>query len=220
VKEVERTACLVKWLGSQGVFIAGGAPEVFSLDRFAGLKGLYAVGPLEDGHGEVSIFDGVPLISKVENGVVHVHENFRYSAGFLVYSTIQHWSSAAILRAGTNENDLCDQLTLLAVSHGLATDAPFPFLIQGRIERVTYHVLSNCTEGKYSPELHEKAKFRFEIAQEPVEIIGFYSRCHRGIFTPPDSDVHMHVRTLDNRLAGHVEKIRCGRFMTVHFPEW
>ena len=40
-----------------------------------------------------------------------------------------------------------------------------------------------------------------------VEVLGFYSTGHRGIFTPKDSDLHMHFRTLDGRASGHVERI-------------
>lgn len=58
----------VEWFGSQGDFIAGRAGEPISLERFAGLESLYAVGPLEQARGEVSIFDSVPLIAEVRGG--------------------------------------------------------------------------------------------------------------------------------------------------------
>jgi len=38
-------------------------------------------------------------------------------------------------------------------------------------------------------------------------VLGFYSTQHRGVFTPRDSDLHMHVRTADGRMTGHVERI-------------
>ena len=47
----------VEWLGSQSDFIAGKACEPISLDRFARLENLYAVGPLARGRGETSIYD-------------------------------------------------------------------------------------------------------------------------------------------------------------------
>ena len=48
---------------------------------------------------------------------------------------------------------------------------------------------------------------RFTLDDEPVVVLGFYSTAHRGIFTPADSDVHMHVKTADGRLSGHLESI-------------
>src|SRR5215831_17036146 len=44
------------------------------------------------------------------------------------------------------------------------------------------------------------------------------SRQHRGVFTPPNSNFHMHVRTLDNRLAGHLEYVRSKQLVTVCVP--
>ena len=41
-----------------------------------------------------------------------------------------------------------------------------------------------------------------------VELVGFYSRQHRGIFTPRESNVHVHLRTEDGRISGHLETIR------------
>jgi hypothetical protein len=52
-----------------------------------------------------------------------------------------------------------------------------------------------------------RAKVRFELEQQAVEVLGFYSARHRGIFTPKDSDLHMHFRTLDGRASGYVERI-------------
>ena len=66
---------------------------------------------------------------------------------------------------------------------------------------------SQGDEGEYSLELHES-----------VEIVGFYSRGHRGVFTPRDSNFHMHVRTLDNRLSRHLEAFHSSQGMTVYVP--
>ena len=101
---------------------------------------------------------------------------------------------------------------------GIDVDQPFPFLVHCHITQATFHVLSNQSEGEYSPEAHEKAKVRFPIAGQSVEIIGFYSRRHRGVFTPRDSDFHMHVRTLDNRLSGHLETFRSDQGMMLYLP--
>ena len=48
---------------------------------------------------------------------------------------------------------------------------------------------------------------RFELERQPVEVLGFHSSRHRGIFTPLDSDLHLHFRTLDGHASGHVERI-------------
>lgn len=52
---VQHRSWCVEWFGSQGDFIAGKATDPISLQRFTGLESLYAVGPLENARGEVSI---------------------------------------------------------------------------------------------------------------------------------------------------------------------
>ena len=74
-----------------GGFYCGKVNEAVSLERFAGLESLYAVGPLEQARGEVSIYDGVPLISEVQSGQVNVTIDSYRHAGFLVYAIVENW---------------------------------------------------------------------------------------------------------------------------------
>ena len=71
-----------------------------------------------------------------------------------------------------------------AVESGIDVDQPFPFLLQCHMAQATFHILCNQSDGEYNPHLHEKAKVRLPIADKSVEIVGFYSRQHRGVFTP------------------------------------
>ena len=86
----------VEWFGSQGDFIAGQSTNPVSLNRFAGLESLYAVGPLEKGRGEVSIFDSLTLISQVNEANVDVLAGHDYHAGFLVYAIVENWRRATV----------------------------------------------------------------------------------------------------------------------------
>ena len=56
------------------------------------------------------------------------------------------------------------------------------------------------------------------VERAAVEVIGFWSRWHRGIFTPRDSDLHMHVRTLDDRMSGHLETIELASGASLWLP--
>ena len=215
---IQHRSWCVEWFGSQKDFIAGKAPEPVSLQRFAGLESLYAVGPLEDARGEISIYDSAPLISEVRDGQASVGIDFSRRAAFLVYAIVENWRRAAVRRGIAGEQQLGEQLLPFAVESGIDVDQPFPFLVHCHVEEATFHVLCNQSAGEYSPELHEKAKVRFPIADESVEIVGLYSRRHRGIFTPRDSDFHMHVRTLDNRLSGHLETFGSPQGMTLYLP--
>ena len=197
---VQSQSWCVEWFGSQGDFIAGKAKEPISLSRFGGLESLYAIGPLERGRGEVSIYD------------------FSRRAAFLVYAIVENWRRVTLRKLIDGEQQLEEQLLPFAVESGIDVDLPFPFLIHCHITQATFHVLRNQSEGEYSPEVHEKAKVRFPIIDQSVEIIGFYSRRHRGVFTPLDSDFHRHVITLDNQLSGLLEIFSFSPGMMLYLP--
>ena len=208
----------VEWFGSQGDFIAGKATDPISLQRFTGLESLYAVGPLENARGEVSIYDSAALISKFHDGLVNVSIDLSRRAAFLVYAIVENWRRTTIRRGIAGEQQLGDQLLRFAVETGIDVDQPFPFLLQCHMAQATFHILCNQSDGEYNPHLHEKAKVRLSIADKAVEIVGFYSRQHRGMFTPRDSDFHMHVRTLDNQLSGHLESFSSNQGMILYLP--
>ncbi len=48
----------------------------------------------------------------------------------------------------------------------------------------------------------------FELSQEDVELIGFRSIGHQGVFVPGGSSMHIHLTARGGRLAGHVDALR------------
>ena len=211
-------SCCVEWLGSQGDFIAGKAEEAISLERFDAFESLYAVGPLEQARREVSIYDSVPLVSDVQSGQVNVTIDSYRHAAFLVYAIVENWRRVTVPEPIETEQQLENQLVAWAVTSGIDVDQPFAFLLNGLVAQATFHVLCNRGRGRYNAELHEKSKVRFPIANKSVEVVGFYSRHHRGIFTPRDSNFHMHVRTIDNRFSGHLEVFNWEHGVMLYLP--
>ena len=94
-----------------------------------------------------------------------------------------------------------------------------PGMVAAMSETVTYHVLDKRDERPHTPARHEEeAKVRFTVEREAVDVLGFYAPRHRGIFTPRDSDLHMHLRTADGRASGHVERIAVEAGATIAVP--
>jgi acetolactate decarboxylase len=206
----------VVWL-SRG-FYCGKRQRAYFVTALHRLESLYAVGPLENARGEVSIYDSAALISEVHDGLVSVNIDLSRRAAFLVYTIVENWRRTTIRRGIAGEQQLGDELLRFAVETGIDVDQPFPFLLQCHMAQATFHILCNQSDGEYNPHLHEKAKVRLPIADKSVEIVGFYSRQHRGMFTPRDFDFHMHVRTLDNQLSGHLESFNSNQGMILYLP--
>jgi len=215
---VQHRSWCVEWFGSQGDFIAGKAREPISLQRFAGLESLYAVGPLENARGEVSIYDSAALISEFHDGLVNVSIDLSRRAAFPVYAIVENWRRTTIRRSIAGEQQLGDQLLRFAVETGIDVDQPFPFLLNVIWRRPRFTFFATRAMVNTIPTSIEKAKVRLSIADKAVEIVGVYSCQHRGMFTPRDSDFHMHVRTLDNQLSGHLESFSSNQGMTLYLP--
>lgn len=208
----------VKWVGAQRNVLQGDISGHIALASISGLQNLYAVGPAERLQGEVSIFDSVPSISRIVDGNLNIDTNFNVNACFLVYAQVSDWHRVTIPTEIVDEAMLETYIVKLASELGIAVSQPFPFLINATPERAIFHVLDKRDALTHTPELHEKAKVRFVLKREPVEVIGFYSNRHRGIFTPGDANVHMHIRSADGRMSGHLEKIQLQRGATLAVP--
>jgi hypothetical protein len=82
-----------------------------------------------------------------------------------------------------------------------------PFRIAGQAVTGTFHVLDKRDGLPHTPARHEAAKVRFPLAGEPVDIVGFSSAHHQGIFVPVDSTLHAHAVARGGRLAGHLDAL-------------
>jgi acetolactate decarboxylase len=47
-----------------------------------------------------------------------------------------------------------------------------------------------------------------EISNEEVNVIGFFSKHHQGVFTHHSNYTHMHLMTSDGKMMGHVDEVR------------
>lgn len=197
----------VRWVGAQRDVLGGDVEGKVDLRLLTQRPHLYALGPRAGVSGEITVFDGEPWVARIVDRQILVTADLDHAACFLVYDHVGLW------RERVEEKPIDDEAVLTAAvlgaagAVGLDADAPLIFLLRSPAASVTFHVLDKRDGLPHTPERHERAKVRFELARQAVEVLGFYSTGHRGIFTPKDSDLHMHFRTLDGRASGHVERI-------------
>ncbi len=198
----------------------GDLSRSIALDTLQGRPQLYALGPLEGLRGEIVIRDGVPLVSRVEDGAVAASSTFHAGAAFLVYAQVREWQSVEIPAGLEGAAALERFIRQAAADAGVDVSRPFPFLISGVPELAKFHVVDKGTDLPHSPEEHDRINVGFELRDEMVEIVGFYSDAHHGIFTHHDSNVHMHLLTPDKRTAGHLDELRIKPHMILSIPEF
>ena len=189
-----------------------------SLERLAGLPHLYAVGPSDGLRGEITVLDGRAYVARVEHGRVVVDRSVRSEAPFLVWAQVERWKEVAIPATVVDERDLEGFVADRAQALGMAPATPFVFLVSGVPERVQLHVLDKRDDRVHTRALHEEIKVRCVIAHAPVDIVGFYSEAHAGVFIPDGRRAHMHVCTADARVSGHVDHVRLAPGMALRLP--
>jgi len=209
----------VRWVGEQRLVVReGDLSGRIDLETLSKLPHLYAVGPVEGLKGEVTIFDGLPFITHVDNKNVAVDRSFRHKACFLVYAQVDRWQQVLVPESVKTASEL-EQFVWRAAFERLDVSKPFPFLVKGKPARVQFHVVNKTDDLPHNPEQHEKVKIRFELKDRSVEIVGFGSDKHEGVFTHHGSKSHMHVKTSDGTIGGHVDGLELKGGMTLFLPK-
>lgn len=223
---------LVEYVGAQkDIFKTGKATSVVSLQELAGRKGLYAMGPIDGLDGEITVFDSSPYITKVRGGDYTLDQTFKHGAFFLVWTEQTAWQDVSVPASVKGYGDLQKFVKDRAQSAGIDVAKPFPFLLAGAPAEIKWHINVDRTEGKpITKELFVKSKQPFIMKNEPVDIIGFYSEHHGGIFLSQyapaikegsgmENSIHIHLVSRMSRAAGHIDDITLGDGMVLRLPK-
>jgi hypothetical protein len=208
----------LSWVGAQRQILAGDLTPRVDLRALATRPHVNAVGPLAGLRGEVTVIDGVPLISRVSNVSVRVEQSFEHRACFLVQAEVPRWTWTTESGHLPEWAALGPFLRRVVSVAGIDPDRPFPFRVVGRAESGTIHVLDKRDDRRHSPELHEEAKVQFALHDEDIEMIGFHSENHRGIFVPRESPIHAHLAARGRTIAGHVDALQLGEGWRIAVP--
>ncbi|MFZ1634061.1 MAG: acetolactate decarboxylase, partial [Chitinophagales bacterium] len=157
------------------------------LDTISNKKHLYGLGPAENLMGELIIVDGIAYHSTVTSDTTMlVEKTYNVSAPFFAYANIKKWEAVVLPDSVRNIKQL--ENYLLSLNKGQTE--PFMFRIAGNVETAQIHVF-NLPGGTtvYSPEDAKKGQQIYMLNNMPVEIIGFFSTQHQGIFTHHDTFV-------------------------------
>ena len=211
-------AWAVRWSGAQRDVLGGDVSGKVEVRGLGGAPSLYALGPLEGVRGEVSVFDGVGYISRVRGGAIEVEQRLDVRACFLVYAHVADWLDVISVAPIDGMDEVERAVVAEAAARGIDVDAPFPFRLTGQVERLDLHVLDKRDGLPHDKERHEQAKVRFAYRHEPVEVLGFYSTRHRGIFTPRESNLHMHAVLRAGQAAGHVDGLALAPGASIWLP--
>ena len=66
---------------------------------------------------------------------------------------------------------------------------------------------------------HKESGLNGTLANRRVQIIGFYSTKHKAVFTHHTTNMHMHFKTDDNAIAGHIDDLSFNQTVTLKLPK-
>lgn len=190
-----------------------------SLKEFEGKKNFYALGAIEKLKGEIQIFNSKVFNSFVENSQLRFDSSFNKKASLLVYASVSDWEEIQIPSKVKTYKELEDFIHKKANEQGFSNKA-FPFLIDGKAKFIDWHVI-NWKDGDmdHSHEKHKKSGLYGRLKNTDLDILGFYSSSHHGIFTHHSTNMHMHFKTKDQKLAGHLDDIQLSKSMILKLPK-
>lgn len=210
----------VKFSGALRTMMSGNLEATISLDSLSRKSHLYALGAFENLKGEIQIFDGEAFNTSVESNEVTFDRSFDEKAALLVYAEVTSWQSKAIPTEINTLNELEEFIEKRAKQSGLSMEKPFPFLITGKVDSLQWHVI-DWVEGDtlHTHQKHQESGLNGTLKDRDIEIIGFFSKSHKAVFTHHTRFVHMHFKDKDEEIAGHVDELRLGSNMELKLPK-
>lgn len=139
---------------------------------------------MENLSGEIQVLDGSIYNSRVKSGDLFMDNSSTTKAALLVYTYMEEWKP---LEVPADVKSIADFENLFAAykkQHGISADRPIPFLLDGRPASLDWHVIDWKKGMKQTHHNHKTSGASGSLADELVEILGFYSTEHKGVYTP------------------------------------
>lgn len=197
----------VMWKGELGSSI--------DLDTISNKNGLYGLGPVTFLTGEILINNGICYVSQVlSDSTQMVEKLYNVSAPFFVHTNVTEWNEMEIPSNIKTIQDLETFIDLNTKNH----IRPFAFKLIGQVSTAIIHI-QNLPKGTKvsSPDEAHQGQTNYDLKNEQVEIVGFFSTEHKGVFTHHDTFLHMHLITKDESKMGHLDKLEMGK-MKLYLP--
>jgi len=175
------------------------------LDTISNKSDIVGLGPLEYLGGEIIVIDGKSYKSIViSDSSMEVVETFNIKAPFFAYANILNWSEELL----DVDIQTIQQLESFLDNKLSGSSQPFMFKLAGFVKEATIHVVNLPVGAKVSsPNDAHKGQVKYQIEYQEAEIVGFFSKEHKGIFTHHDTYLHLHLMTKDKQMMGHLDEL-------------
>jgi len=191
----------------------------------------FGVGAVAGLDGEITVYQGKSYVTKVRGKDYTMDHGHEHGAVFAVWTQQSKWREEPVPAEVKGYRQLQDFVKARAVAAGIDVSKPFPFQLAGAPAEVKWHINVDLTEGKpIDSQLFAKSKANYIAKNQPMDIIGFYSEKHPGVFIsayapaiPKESGlknaIHIHLVSRDGKAAGHIDNITLAPGMVLRLPQ-
>ncbi len=220
-----RTIDVRHWGTLQAVHREGDVGAKVALAKVVPGPRCFAVGALDGMRGEITIVDDQVWISKpIENGgdrrvTTTCTTSSAESAAILVAASVKRWKTI-----GVSEDVPADRLDAFvaeaAAREGIDVTKPFPFLVDGPLVHLDFHVVdgTRLAPSGSPPEFHAYSGVRDRRDAASGRLVGFYAANEQGVIVHHDSRTHVHVTLESPGITGHVDSVSIGKGAVLSLP--
>jgi acetolactate decarboxylase len=180
---------------------------------------LYGLGPIAGLKGELMIIDGKVYSTAKDGDALSSQENKVSLASMLVYSTVHHWKAITLTTPVNDYKGLEELVKQMAEKNGYDVEKPFAFRVKATAQKATYHVIDWKEKVEHTSDNHKQFAFTGTFTEKPVELLGFYSKHHKGVFTHHTTNMHIHVFERSSGTVGHLDEVQVDGALTLYLPE-
>ncbi|MCB0737599.1 MAG: decarboxylase [Bacteroidetes bacterium] len=193
------------------------------LQKFNDVEHYYALGALENLKGEILFYDSKVFISVFmpgeEKSLIRVSNTRQNKAALLVGAQVNNWSTTEIPAEIKSYEQLESFVESAAFENGVDTSAPFPFLLEGTMDTLGWHIINwPENDSVHTHQKHQTSGAHDWHTKYECQILGFYSKHHHAVFTHHTTNMHMHFKNTTGSLAGHVDKLALGEGTILKLP--
>src|SRR2546421_5862467 len=182
----------VKIIGQmRRMFVAHDIGPNVELSKVIRQPHVYALGPLAGLKGEITVIDSHVFASKADGKRQIVSPDQNAKAVFLVYASVRSWRTVELPTNIVNEVDLAGFL-----EHSWPAKFRSVFLVRGTAVRARHHIQNYRGRAEaLTHEAHDKAKVFYELANTPVQLVGFVTTREEdaGLFVHQGQTTHIHI---------------------------
>ena len=204
----------------QKMIHSGRVTGVVNLREALALPHLYAVGALAGAAGEITVMDGNPWLDYGSDGLGNARHVVPATeeALLLVRAQVADWREIT-LPGDMDEPELHGFILAQAEKNGINVTKPFPFLLDGSFQEVSWHVVNGLRSEKNKDQ--GEGLLRKEKEHRPMaagRVIGFYAGASQGVFTHPGESWHLHIVFPEENQAGHLDGLAVRQGTRLQLP--